>query len=474
MPTYLKKRRQTYYFRYRYPADVAAHKGADEFVRTLKTREKHVALRRVPLLLSYMHYYVDVFRKQRATNDDLFLTEVAKSYRDQIKDGFVTVEEAEQFYEDDISVYFQTVHKVSVDESVMTEEQIDRLSIAREIIKNPKSILLSDAVQLYLNHVYDENNPEISVKPKTYSTIKRRVGAFVDFLTIDKLVSDITEQDAVDFVKNYINELDLEYTTKSDYISYMSTFFEWLHVNLYVKDNFFYKRQKLIRAPNGLSYDEDSVRKIWTRDQLISLLCMLPNYRSSNTKQLISCSLIALYSGMRSNEICEMKIEDVHIRDNCMFIREGKTKSSIRGVPIHPLIMPLIKLLHQTSTDGYLVSDLKRGGEDNKRNHNLVKAFSYLKKDKLKLPENLVFHSFRHNFCTLLEQFLIPETIAKQIVGHEKQDMTYGWYSNGHEIQQMMSYVSKLSHGQVDDYASGLIDIYKDKYCLNIKHRQLW
>ena len=59
----------------------------------------------------------------------------------------------------------------------------------------------------------------------------------------------------------------------------------------------------------------------------------------------ISC--IGLYSGMRLDEICSLKKKDVV--DECFSITEGKTKSSIRTVPIHNTILPMVEKLIGTS-----------------------------------------------------------------------------------------------------------------------------
>ena len=80
----------------------------------------------------------------------------------------------------------------------------------------------------------------------------------------------------------------------------------------------------------------------------------------------ISC--IGLYSGMRLDEICSLKKEDVV--DDCFLITSGKTKSSIRTVPIHNIILPMIEKLIGTSNNEFLISDLRTRG--NYRSHYVV------------------------------------------------------------------------------------------------------
>ena len=73
----------------------------------------------------------------------------------------------------------------------------------------------------------------------------------------------------------------------------------------------------------------------------------------------ISC--IGLYSGMRLDEICSLKKKDV-VHD-CFRVTEGKTKSSIREVPVHKILSPIVEKLIDTSNNEFLLSDLRSNGD---------------------------------------------------------------------------------------------------------------
>ena len=60
-------------------------------------------------------------------------------------------------------------------------------------------------------------------------------------------------------------------------------------------------------------------------------------------------------------------------------------------------------------------------------------------------PE-LVFHSLRKTVTTKLEQAGVPEGVAADIVGHEKQTITYGLYSGGTSMAQKMEAITKISY----------------------------
>ena len=54
-------------------------------------------------------------------------------------------------------------------------------------------------------------------------------------------------------------------------------------------------------------------------------------------------TFIAMYSGMRLGEICDLQNKDIHNR--CFHVKEGKTRSAARVIPIHPVIEPIIENL---------------------------------------------------------------------------------------------------------------------------------
>ena len=72
---------------------------------------------------------------------------------------------------------------------------------------------------------------------------------------------------------------------------------------------------------------------------------------------------------MRIEEICRLRKTD--IESECILIREGKTQSAPRKIPIHKSILPLFATMISSIQDGYLIEGLKvyRG----KRSHSISK-----------------------------------------------------------------------------------------------------
>jgi len=70
---------------------------------------------------------------------------------------------------------------------------------------------------------------------------------------------------------------------------------------------------------------------------------------------LRALSIIALYSGLRIEEICQLKVQDVN---EDFDIKQGKNQNSIRVVPIHSALIKLVNRLKAISPDGYLIPNL--------------------------------------------------------------------------------------------------------------------
>ena len=58
-------------------------------------------------------------------------------------------------------------------------------------------------------------------------------------------------------------------------------------------------------------------------------------------------ALVLLYSGMRTKELRTMEPDDIDLEERVMHITKGKNRSSIRTVPIHDKILPILKDLKE-------------------------------------------------------------------------------------------------------------------------------
>jgi len=325
--------------------------------------------------------------------------------------------------------------------SIETVKQLGQYNLASQISSSMTTVTL-------ISRALAEHIEEVStyIRKQTRNTRNKRVTTFINWVG-DKEVSRVSKRNAADFVTKRVMKLDLAIKTKKCYIGDLSAFFTWCKDRHYCLDNPFSGLTKGIKGTTrGTREKTSSKRRAFTDEELLTVFKAIINHRGTDSN-LWPYTLIALFSGMRSSEIANTELIDVY--ENHIHIPVAKTESSIRDVPIHEIISPLILRLKETSKDGYLLSNLRSGGVDNKRNHYIVKNFGNLLRNRAGIKDTqVVFHCLRKNFLTALEVAGVPEPTAKLIAGHARQSMTYGVYSKGVELSALQEAVNKVSYNK--------------------------
>lgn len=78
--------------------------------------------------------------------------------------------------------------------------------------------------------------------------------------------------------------------------------------------------------------------------------------------------------------------------------------------------------------------ELSPGDPDSKRSWHIQKAFGRMK-TSMGFPPELVFHSLRKSFITKMHQAGVAVMVAKGVVGHQLNDLTFGNYSQGQLVE---------------------------------------
>lgn len=167
---------------------------------------------------------------------------------------------------------------------------------------------------------------------------------------------------------------------------------------------------------------------------------------------------LAAITGARLNEILQLRKGDIKQSDNglCWFIDINdkgdnvlKNKSSARIVPLvngaygFDLELFLNEVINTCNDDSDNIFRLKNSD----RQLNSIKIGKLLKAyrdNHSEAPETLTMHSFRHTMATLCLNKKMPESFAKEILGHT-QSITYGLYgSAGVDVETMYKEMVKL------------------------------
>lgn len=145
--------------------------------------------------------------------------------------------------------------------------------------------------------------------------------------------------------------------------------------------------------------------------------------------------MIAALSGMRLEEIGQLRIGDC--QNNVFNVRRSKTAAGIRAVPIHPLLMPILRRrAGGRQSVSYLFPDLRDTGWDGNRTMAVSKRFGTYRRrmgvdDRREgaRRSKINFHSFRRWFATNCEEAGNRENVVEAVMGQAKGGMAFGVYS---------------------------------------------
>ncbi len=249
-------------------------------------------------------------------------------------------------------------------------------------------------------------------------------------------------------------------TGVNNYLRWLMTFLAWCH-----------RKGMMDRMPTA--YGEikvaDPVRKedkreAFSDDQLSTIFSSRVYADQKRDNSLFWVPLIALWNGMRSNEICQLDAADIKLEENVWGFdvthisatgeddKSIKTGSSIRFVPIHPKLIDFGLLdYHATrSVDAKLFGDITRGSDGYYSTNFSKKINRYLKSIGTHGPKHK-FHSFRHNFRDALRRGRVHPEIARALGGWTRSNTdAFEIYGNGFNVGELSEELLRVDYPSVD------------------------
>ena len=176
--------------------------------------------------------------------------------------------------------------------------------------------------------------------------------------------------------------------------------------------------------------------------------------------------LIGLYSGMRLEEICQLRCKDVY-EDEGIFVfdinagtdsetdsKKLKTKNAIRKVPVHPYLISkgLLDYLEkvQKNKKVRLFPELKITPKSPKYGKQVGKNFAALIQRK-GIEGKKSFHSLRHSFAQFFKERGMHDETFRQVFGHQQTELASTTY--GSRIPSKICFeriISRLSYTEED------------------------
>lgn len=208
---------------------------------------------------------------------------------------------------------------------------------------------------------------------------------------------------------------------------------------------------------------------MWTTEQLMKLFrspvwsgCRSAARRSTPGDLIIRderfwLPLIAVFSGMRQEEICQLHLEDVRIEGGVWTFdvngrppRQLKNANAVRLVPVHKELirLGLLSYVGEQRQIGreLLFHQLIPGGADNRLGHNFTKWFTRYRRDIGLYERGLDFHSFRHSATTFMQWAQVPLPVIDRLTGHASVGET-ARYTKNLQIKQLSEGVNAIDPG---------------------------
>jgi integrase len=257
----------------------------------------------------------------------------------------------------------------------------------------------------------------------TAAAMARAVRLFETVLD-DRDIQSITRKDG-DTFRSWLTEQATTTKTARDRLNWIKTLLKYASQDL----------ELIPRNPwIGLEIKTKTtqVRRPWDKEHLTRLFShdiwqkgAIPTIKFAGGICAYWIPLIALYTGARLSEICQLEVKNIQEIDGLAVMKitstgeEQSVKSDAghRIIPIHSKLIELGFLNYVQSQSGPLLwQDLPR--RDGKAGGYFSRFFGDLRK-RLSIPADIVFHSFRHTFRSALAERGISELIIDRLLGHE-------------------------------------------------------
>ena len=250
-------------------------------------------------------------------------------------------------------------------------------------------------------------------------------------------------------------------------ITKLSVFGNWgvrqglLITNPFSGMKFSVKKQPHTRQP----FTADELRKIFKPETYLKWTIHFSHpYRKdrvSNHLPYYWIFLLGIFSGMRTNEMCQLRLIDIKKQNNIWFIfiedseeTKVKTENAIRKVPLHPQLIDLGFVDYVTtqkkSKRGRLFWELSEDRDgfashvSRHYNQRFLPTVGVWKK------YTKVLYCTRHTFINKLYSEKVDENVIKTLVGHEKEFTMKHYGGDPFTPERLLEEISRVSYSGIN------------------------
>lgn len=476
--------------------------GKALYIKSMKTKNKAIAIKFSKILLKKFEYIKESIKMGLSIEEiETLVNEFTSLRLEDTEGGLYNTANIESsiFYlllEDQIEGYQNAYQDNNF--SVVNKDLLAILKNITSIISQPekdaisKSLIASHINNLKQLKVNIETNkyanPRPTSKPATIKNIvEYKFGDTFDEFIKNTSLKDQWKQDiisTVEMIKNILflyfdKNMSITALNNKDLIEFTSTLFQipnrltllkqFKNQNLQYILNNSQDLEKLsittinkyiLRINQFLSYckkmgylekeitlDKIKEKKLeksrdeYSEEEIKKIISNLQNISQENALVI----KIAMYSGMRLNEIIQLTKNDIKIEDDIYYFdinieddKRVKNQTSIRRVPVHSEILNELLTYSNAKESNLFMLDAKQYSKWYRIKFNRALITTDSKK---------VFHSFRHGFVNKLIQKGVQGEHIASLVGHSQElSITFNVYGNKINLGLLKEAIEKVQY----------------------------
>ena len=214
-------------------------------------------------------------------------------------------------------------------------------------------------------------------------------------------------------------------------------------------------RRKVSKKSNRISFEVAELQTIFA-----ALPRQMNPQRHTPESALPWATLIAAYTGMRLEEICQLKASDIQVRNangatvTVIDIHNGtgntlKNESAVRLVPVHSELVKggLLDYAKALPEGSMLFPGLTRRTSKGDKISARIGELFRKKLIALNLKrDGLCFHSLRHTVAGRLDTAEVRKSDAARILGHTVEGESFGTYSSGPGLKVLAGVIEAITY----------------------------
>ena len=503
---YLHQRKGIYYFRMRVPQDCIKQFGTPFIHKSLKTQSKVEAKKICNILMLHLS---ELFIKVQCgilTNERIH--EIVTKIFTQALAGFENIQIKKPYQTSEIKEFIADFI-LDVENELIDENSFQYKKFLCELLKMFAEICLIQQESSNGNFLNEyegnfsytatalkgfrkQDHPKPSIKlsqlyeqfsheqktsgnwmPKTELDYQSYLETLVEIVT-DININHIDNQLMLDYrdklvqlpsnrrkIQKYRNKSIPEIITMNNvktmslrtvncHLSFVSSLLRWGTKRGFLEKNF---AEGLTYKTKTKASDERSVYDIEDFQKIINHLAIIKNNNFKQERYWVP--LIAMLSGLRLNEACQLFKNDIYEIDDiyCFDVNDDdpkkrlKSLSAKRKIPIHPILIKLGFLEYVKKVKTKHIWHNLTFNDKNGYGHLFQKWFQRINRKKITKDPKKTFHSFRHSFTDNLKQKGISGQLISEIVGHSTDSITMNRYGKSYNLEIMLEAINQLDYG---------------------------